>query len=54
MVVILEEEVFVDAVDSKGDGGGAKAGKGALETFGAGEFAGITPGLAVFGRFSCW
>ena len=49
VVLILEKEVLVNAVNSKGDGGGAKAGKSALEAFGAGEFAGRTPGLAVFG-----
>lgn len=56
VVLILEKEMLVDAVNSKGDGGGAKARKSALEAFGAGELAGGTPGLAVFGErgVSCW
>lgn len=54
MVLILEKEVLVGAVNSESDGGGAKAGKGALEAFGASEFTGRTPGLAVSGRERCW
>lgn len=47
MVLILEEEVLVDAVDGESDRGSAKAGKSALEALFTGEFAVDTPGLAV-------
>ena len=51
VVLILEKEMLVNAVNSKGNGGGAKARKSALEALGAGELAGGTPGFAVFGRW---
>lgn len=51
VVLIFEKEMLVSAVDSKGNGGGAKARKSALEALGAGELASGTPGLAVFGKW---
>lgn len=47
VVVILQEEMFVCAVGSEGDGCDAQTGEETLEAVPPGERASIAPGLAV-------
>ena len=47
VVVVLHEEVLIQAVAGKGDGRDAEAGEGVLEAVPPGEAAGVAPRLAV-------
>lgn len=45
VVIVLEEEVLVDAIPSEGNGGHAQTGEQALEAVPSAEGAGVPPDL---------